>query len=158
MYIRIAGFGWHTVWAYSYCGNGEARLGDIYLDHFTPVIRPIADRLLGPEGEIERGAMGWSNELAAHLIEVKNGAPVPALDGLDTAFQGEIAEIDHRLAADEARLMPGAMHPWMRPEAETQLWRHGHAEIYAAYTKGGAKISGEVFPPWADPTLISKLP
>ena len=43
-------------------------------------IRPIADRLLHLEtgsvaSEVNRGMLGWSNEMALHLIELKNPRP-----------------------------------------------------------------------------------
>lgn len=102
-------------------------------------VLPIADQLLQAGAEIvtelRRGAMAWSNELVAHLVEVKNHAPLPALAPLADAFRGEIAEINRRLGAFGAQLMPGGAHPWMDPAGETRLWRHGFADIYRTYDR-----------------------
>lgn len=103
-------------------------------------VLPLADHLLrtpgnAPVNELERGEMAWSNELTLHLVEVKNRRPGAPLTALATAFAAEVAEIDRRLAGLGARLMPGAMHPWMDPARETRLWPHAQADIYRAYDR-----------------------
>lgn len=110
------------------------------VDRETLSVAPLADHLLRDErdrvvNELERGAMAWSNELTLHLVEVKNGVPDPDLASLAARFQSEVREINRRLAALDARLMPGGMHPWMDPVGETRLWPHGQAEIYRAYDR-----------------------
>ncbi len=110
------------------------------VDRHDLSVRPIADLLLRDvQGkvvdELERGALAWSNELALHVIELKNVLPDPALAPLVGRFQAELDEMNRRLADDRARLMPGGMHPWMAPAAETRLWPHQHAEIYRAYDR-----------------------
>lgn len=107
------------------------------VDRATLDVRPIADRLMqavtgGYACEVERGALGWSNELVLHVLEIKNPRP-QQLETLPRAFQQEVAEINARLAAFDALLMPSAMHPWMAPERETQLWPHDNQAIYQAY-------------------------
>lgn len=103
-------------------------------------VLPVADRLLheatGSEGhEVRRGMLGWSNELALHVIEVKNIEPVPTLAMLPEAFQSEVRHIDRLLEAHGATLMPTAMHPWMDPLHETHLWPHDNAAIYRSYDR-----------------------
>jgi glutamate---cysteine ligase / carboxylate-amine ligase len=98
---------------------------------------PWSDRVLRDEadqpcGEIERGPIAWSNELTAHVIELKTARPVASLDGLAALFAAEVAEINRRLAPIGARLLPTAMHPTMRPE-EAVLWAHDSHDIYAAF-------------------------
>lgn len=110
------------------------------VDAATLDVRPVADKLLAAAGgagaaEVDRGEMGWSNELALHQVEIKNAAPTPRLDELALAFQREVSAIDARLEAYSARLMPGSMHPWMDPARETQLWQGLHADIYSAYDR-----------------------
>lgn len=110
------------------------------VDRQTLAVRPIADRLLRDDqgavvNELQRGAMAWSNELVLHVIEIKNGIPAPDLAALVATFQTEVGEIDRRLAAEGARLMPGGSHPWMDPLTETRLWPHAHAEIYQSYDR-----------------------
>jgi glutamate---cysteine ligase / carboxylate-amine ligase len=110
------------------------------VDARTLDVRPIADRLIEAEhgaieNEIFRGAFAWSNELARHVVEIKTNGPVPSLAGLARGFAGETARIDALLAPHGARLLPTAMHPWMDPVREFELWPHGDGEIYAAFDR-----------------------
>ncbi len=103
-------------------------------------VRPIADELLRAECgryecEIERGDVAWSNELVAHLVELKTNGPRAGLEGLADAFQREVDHIQTRLEPLGARLLGTAMHPWMDPRTETQLWRHEYAEVYALFDR-----------------------
>lgn len=120
-------------------GGYGIELEYMIVDADTLSAMPVADQLLQRDGhsvtDIERGIMGWSNELVLHLIEVKNMAPLPDLETLPAAFASEIAEINRRLGALGARLMPTAMHPWLDPLVETRLWPHAHAEIYRTYDR-----------------------
>jgi gamma-glutamyl:cysteine ligase YbdK (ATP-grasp superfamily) len=107
------------------------------VDRATLDVRPIAERLLasfaGHEvADVERGPMGWSNELVRHVVEVKNREPAPTLAPLIPRFQAEIRAADALLAEYGARLMPTAMHPWMDPARESTLWE---GEIYRAYDR-----------------------
>lgn len=108
------------------------------VDRESLSVRPLADRLLADAhggNEVERGAMGWSNELVLHVVEIKNRQPAASPGLLHQPFQSEVREINRRLDAMQARLMPGAMHPWMNPLTETQLWPHGNEDIYRAYDR-----------------------
>ncbi|BAL24964.1 glutamate-cysteine ligase family protein [Azoarcus sp. KH32C] len=107
-------------------------------DHLD--IRPFADRLLAagagqPASEVIHGNMGWSNELAMHLVELKNLHPVPSLEGLVDAFHEEVLAVDDLLAPLGARLMPSGMHPWMDPATETRLWTFDNAAVYACFDR-----------------------
>jgi gamma-glutamyl:cysteine ligase YbdK (ATP-grasp superfamily) len=99
---------------------------------------PIADQLLRSATDtyatdVDRGLLGWSNELVMHVIEIKNQQPTADLDSLSAAFQAEVRYVNRMLELYGATLMPTAMHPWMDPRRETQLWPHGNAELYQAY-------------------------
>ncbi|RZI40288.1 glutamate--cysteine ligase [Herbaspirillum sp. HC18] len=100
-------------------------------------VLPIADKLLREAGgngsEVQRGRLGWSNELVMHVVEVKNLLPTASLNLLPDAFHGEVQEINRLLHPMDACLMPGAMHPWMDPRSETRLWPHDNEAIYRAY-------------------------
>jgi gamma-glutamyl:cysteine ligase YbdK (ATP-grasp superfamily) len=98
-------------------------------------VLPIADRLLRELGGNANGLLGWSNELVLHVAEVKNLRPNASLPLLADAFQSGVRRIDRLLGEMGARLMPGAMHPWMDPHRETRLWSHDHADIYRAYDR-----------------------
>jgi len=104
-------------------------------------VMPLADRLLLAEpenrdaGNEAGGLLDWSNELVLHVIEIKNPRPVASLSMLPDAFQHEVRKIDRMLEPLGARLMPGAMHPWMDPKTETRLWPHDNDAIYRAYDR-----------------------
>jgi gamma-glutamyl:cysteine ligase YbdK (ATP-grasp superfamily) len=103
-------------------------------------VLPVAGRLLqdaagGIVNDVDRGRMGWSNELVSHVVEIKNVRPIASLDLLPDAFLAEVREIDRRLQPFGARLMPGGMHPWMDPRTETRLWPHGNEVIYRTYDR-----------------------
>ena len=112
----------------------------IIVDKATLNVLPISDRLLQRAGgeianEISRHGMAWSNELVMHLIEIKTDGPSLSLKGLGAIFHQEVEAINHLLAAYGARLMPGAMHPWMNPYEECKLWPHEYNPIYEAYDR-----------------------
>ncbi|HEV7618244.1 MAG TPA: glutamate-cysteine ligase family protein [Burkholderiaceae bacterium] len=99
---------------------------------------PIADQLLRAAtdvftSDVDRGLLGWSNEMALHVIEIKNRRPAAALESLPIAFQTEVRYINRILELFGARLMPTAMHPWMDPRREMRLWPHANAELYQTY-------------------------
>lgn len=121
--------------AFTGCGI-ELEYMIVERDTLSPL--PIADQLLRTAtdthaNDVDRGVLGWSNELVMHVIEIKNQQPTADFDGLPAAFQSEIKYINRMLELFGARLMPGAMHPWMDPRRETRLWPHGNAELYQAY-------------------------
>ncbi len=104
------------------------------VDAKTLSVRAIADELLKKvagsyEMEVDRGALRWSNELAMHVIELKTNGPVSTLGSLQESFQSDISAIDALLSPMGARLLPGAMHPWMRTD-ELRLWPHEDDVIY----------------------------
>ena len=110
------------------------------VDRNTLDVVPLCDELLrratGKEScEAERGRFGWSNEIVLHLVELKNVQPSPELEVLSAGFQAEVGALERLLQPLGARLMPGAMHPWMDPRRETRLWPHQNAPIYQAYDR-----------------------
>jgi len=135
------------------------------VDRDTLDVNPIADAILGPDGECDRGLFTWVNELAAHLIEIKLTHPAPSLDGLAAGFHAEVAEINRRLEPHKARLLPTAMHPWMDPLAEMRLWPHESGPVYAAFDRifdcrghGWANVqSAHINLPFADDGEFARL-
>ena len=79
------------------------------------------------------GDLAWSNELIAHVIEVKNESP-GALEGLGRRFHAEVLAMIRRIEPLGLRLMPGGMHPWMHPR-QGELWSFGGSAIYRAYDR-----------------------
>ena len=111
------------------------------VDRVSLDVRRIADRVLQrlhgasghPVSEVERGPVGWSNELVLHLLELKNPRPTRDLASLASHFQAELRAVRSVLGEFGARLMPGGMHPWMDAGAETSLWPHEGSPVYRAY-------------------------
>jgi len=124
---------------HAFAGYG-VELEYMIVDRDTLAVMPIADRLLRTAAgettsDVDRGPFGWSNEIVQHLVEIKNARPGPALEALVAGFQVEVDAINRLLLPLGARLMPGAMHPWMNPATETCLWSRDHAPIYQAYDR-----------------------
>ncbi len=100
------------------------------VDAATLDVRPIADLVLSPTGDVEREHTAWSNELVLQVVELKTNGPAPSLDPLPGYFQADVGEIDRILAPYGARLLGTAMHPWFDPRSETKLWPHEYNEVY----------------------------
>ncbi len=98
-------------------------------------LAPVGDLLLGAEGEVDRGAMAWSNELVLHVLEVKTNGPAPSLPGLADRFHAEVLEAERRLEPLGYRLLSGAVHPWMDPDRETRIWPHEYTEVYRTFDR-----------------------
>jgi len=107
-------------------------------------VLPICHRLLHPitgslDGEAqpdgEEGAAAWSNELALHVVEFKTAHPTSSLEGLDSLFADQVNHANKILSNWNACLMPSAMHPWMNPEREMELWPYDCNVIYKAFNR-----------------------
>ena len=103
-------------------------------------VAPVADTLLTLKNgeltsDIENGAIAWSNELVAHVIELKTNGPTADLDNLSEAFHKNIIEINSLLKSLNTYLLPTAAHPLMNPLTDTQLWKHSYSEVYALYNR-----------------------
>jgi gamma-glutamyl:cysteine ligase YbdK (ATP-grasp superfamily) len=103
-------------------------------------VRPICDELIqtvagDTVSEVERGDIAWSNELALHVLELKTNGPSPTIADLGEKFQAEVRFANERLEALGARLLPTAMHPWMDPASEVELWPHEFNEVYRTFDR-----------------------
>lgn len=110
------------------------------VDRQSLSVRPISDRILvdgdgAIQGELERGAMAWSNELLAHVIELKTNGPVSQWAGVAQNFQQQISDINQLLQRWDTCLMPTGMHPQMNPEREKKLWEHECHQIYEMFDR-----------------------
>jgi glutamate---cysteine ligase / carboxylate-amine ligase len=117
------------------------------VDADTLSVRPAAEDVFAAaggngegdptSGEFEDGPITWSNELAAHVIELKTTEPAASLNTLCSQFSRSIEKIQSILAGlrQPARLMPTAMHPWMNPMCETTLWPHGYSDVYSKFNE-----------------------
>ena len=110
------------------------------VDAETLDVKPICDELLAavagePVSEVEQGDIAWSNELTLHVLEMKTHGPAPTLAGLAGRFHENVRLAGQKLEALGARLLPGAMHPWMDPDTETELWPHEYTEVYHTFDR-----------------------
>lgn len=110
------------------------------VDKKTLVVKPITDQVLTSyenelKNEVHRGIVGISNELAKHVIEIKNFEPARDLKRFHKDAQEELRHINEWLNAQGLMLLPSGMHPLMDPHKDTVLWDHGNQEIYDTYNK-----------------------
>ncbi|WP_437203137.1 carboxylate-amine ligase [Planctomicrobium sp. SH664] len=110
------------------------------VDADTLNVRPISDHVLrDAQGEIasdvDHGPISWSNELTHHVIEIKTNGPTADLSPLATEFQANVNRLNAQLASAHACLLPTAMHPWMNPDREMQLWPYDYNVVYAAFDR-----------------------
>ena len=111
------------------------------VDSETLKVKPIVEKILTDfndgelTDEVERGEVTWSNELVAHVIELKGTEPLTELNGTHRKFHKSLQDINQYLKKEKALLLPTAMHPTMDPFKETMLWPHGQKEIYGQFDK-----------------------
>lgn len=108
------------------------------IDKNTFKVSPKVDELLTMKageltGDIENGEIAWSNELVAHVIELKTNGPKNNIDDLAEKFHANVLEISELLQSSNLQLLGSAAHPLMNPLADTQLWKHSYSRIYALY-------------------------
>ena len=138
------------------------------VDCETLDVAPIAATLLDavPARTVDGGvSVGWSNELVAHVAELKNVDPVRDLADLPRVFDTQVHAAGDVLSVHGARLMPSGMHPWMDPARESLLWTHSDAGIYRAYDRifdcsrhGWANVqSMHINLPFADDAQFARL-
>ncbi len=86
-------------------------------------------------GDVERGDVEWSNELTAHVLELKTAKPTADVPGFRAKFAAEVRAINRLLAKRGLMLLPTAAHPLFDPFRETVLWAHDHHEVYELYNR-----------------------
>ncbi len=86
-------------------------------------------------GDVERGDVDWSNELTAHVLEMKTAKPTADIAAFAGKFSSEVRAINALLAKRGLMLLPTAAHPLFDPFTETVLWTHEYNEVYALYNK-----------------------
>lgn len=101
-------------------------------------VAPIADQIMiaqtgDPVNDCLVGSCEVSNELAAHVFELKTPEPTADLEQLEQDFVEAIRLTNEILARHDCRLLPGPMHPTMNPVHESTTWAHGGREIYEIY-------------------------
>lgn len=110
------------------------------VDKTTLKVLPIADKAIAAElgevsDDVELGDMAWSNELVAHVVEIKTNGPAASMDNLDSKFHEQVTRINKILDQWNAMLLPTGAHPTMDPLKETVIWPHSYNEVYSLYNR-----------------------
>ncbi|MGQ0561049.1 MAG: glutamate-cysteine ligase family protein [Gemmatimonadota bacterium] len=96
-----------------------------------------AFRILAGRGtsDVDLGAIGFSNEFADHVFEIKTQQPLHSMNDIEQLLYEGVQRFSAVLR-DEfgARLFPTGMHPWFDPAAG-KLWTHSGMRVYATYAR-----------------------
>jgi len=88
-----------------------------------------------PTSDVEFDNVGFGNELAAHVFEIKTVHPQPTLDRAERQLVSGLGRFQRLLHEEfDARLLPTGMHPFMRPD-QTALWPRAGRRIYRTYDR-----------------------
>jgi gamma-glutamyl:cysteine ligase YbdK (ATP-grasp superfamily) len=100
------------------------------------LVEALFRRLAGrPVSDVEHGAAAFSNELAAHVFEIKALKPERSLRTTEQHLVQGLRAVLRVLKKDfNARLLPTAMHPFFDP-AGGQLWPRAGRPIYETYAR-----------------------
>ncbi|HET7229595.1 MAG TPA: glutamate-cysteine ligase family protein [Longimicrobium sp.] len=96
-----------------------------------------AFRILAGRGtsDVHLGALGFSNEIADHVFEVKTEAPVRSLREAEELLYEGVQRFGAVLRDEfDARLMPTGMHPWFDPK-KGKLWSRSGGRVYHTYER-----------------------
>lgn len=86
-----------------------------------------------PTSDVELGPVACSNELAAHVFELKTTEPQASLAEAEEMLAEGVFHVNRVLGREWGeRLLPTGMHPFMQP-SETRLWPRAGRKIYQAY-------------------------
>jgi len=101
----------------------------------TGAVSPTVDRLMHAQtgrdaSDCRLGRCEASNELAAHVFELKVPRPVTDFTKAERAFAEAVKQANRLLAPDGTELLSGPMHPTMDPRRESTTWAHEGREIY----------------------------
>lgn len=108
------------------------------VDRETGMVAPVVDKLIRAcRGRIAADcrieSCEASNELAAHVFELKVPRPVKDFDHAERRFVRAIRKANSLLSQHGCELLSGPMHPTMDPTVESGLWQHQGRKIYEFY-------------------------
>ncbi|HEX6558010.1 MAG TPA: glutamate-cysteine ligase family protein [Longimicrobiales bacterium] len=96
-----------------------------------------AFRILAGHGtsDVNLGAIGFSNEFADHVFELKTQQPLGSMTDIEAVLYEGVARFTAVLR-DEfgACLLPTAMHPWFDPH-DARLWTRSGLRVYTTYAR-----------------------
>lgn len=101
-----------------------------------PLVENLFRRMAGrPTSDVEWGEAEFSNELAAHVFEIKTAGPEKNLAEAERKIFAGLGDAIRTLREEfGARLMPTGMHPFMDP-ATGEIWKRSGRAIYEAYDR-----------------------
>ena len=95
-----------------------------------PAFRTLAGR---GTSDVQLRDVGFSNEIADHVFEVKTLEPVRSLRDAEAAIVEGVRRFSDTLDREwDARLLPTGMHPWFDP-MQGRLWTRSGLRIYTTY-------------------------
>lgn len=97
-----------------------------------PAFRVLAGR---GTSDVDLGAVGFSNEIADHVFEIKTQQPVRSLADAERMLAEGVQRFSAVLHAEfGARLLPTGMHPWFDPR-KGKLWTRSGLRVYTTYAR-----------------------
>lgn len=108
------------------------------VDKTNFAVFPIAHKVLEttakqPATDFTDGYITWSNELVNHVIEFKVSKPEILSEYMANQFHKSMQRCAKVVTDHNGRMLPTAMHPFMLPETQTQIWPGVYNEHYMAY-------------------------
>lgn len=85
--------------------------------------------------DVALGEITASNEMTAHVIELKTSEPIKSLGAQIQPFQTNVRKLNSWLSTLGGQLLPTAMHPWMDPLNETKIWPHEYSQVYTMFNR-----------------------
>lgn len=137
--VRVAGAGGDARSGYGAFAVAGMELEYPTVDRDLNVVSLVepAFRVLAGRGtsDVHLGALGFSNEIADHVFEVKTTAPVRSLREAEEVLYEGVQRFTAVLRDEfDARLMPTGMHPWFDPR-QGRLWSRSGGRIYGTYER-----------------------
>jgi len=101
-----------------------------------PLVEPLFQAIAGrPTSEAAYRDAVFSNELASHVFEIKTAQPERSFRRVEHQLVEGVRYVSGVLRERfGARLLPTAMHPFLKP-SEGRIWPRSGRPIYAAYDK-----------------------
>ena len=123
--------------AYGVCGL-ELEYAVVDRDlNVASLVEPALATLAGrATSDVSLGAVGLSNEIVDHVLELKTEAPLASLLETEAVLVEGVRRVG-ALLADRfrgARLLPTGMHPWLVPE-RARLWQRSGRKVYRTYER-----------------------
>jgi glutamate---cysteine ligase / carboxylate-amine ligase len=95
-------------------------------------LRSLAGR---PCSDVILERVGFSNEIADHVFELKTPEPHRSLRDVEAALVEGVGIFSHTLRSEfDAKLLPTGMHPWMDPLGG-RLWTRSNSRVYQSYER-----------------------